>query len=488
MMDANHQTLPTLGMPANRNTVVTGFHDENPYPELINEEGEYETEENYTHHVELHSHPCEGSENVKPSIFSKLGHGEETNVMRHKEVKDEATPIIVIEGLHHENLDTVIKKEEDESAENDILQVTIHSDLCAESSNLQTSVVPKLKQEVMVAKDQLKIKEENIPIHISEGSSMGRKIPGQYSSLLRSEHWVNGVIDVTESHKEPNHISDMPYKSMEQGEGSVSQFLSHQNNLTGDKPFICSECGKCFTYKSNLLCHVRIHTGVKPFACSECGKCFSDKRSFVSHERIHTGEKPFACAECGKCFTIKSRLVKHEKTHSDEKPFICSVCGKGFINKTYLVIHYRTHTGEKPFACCECGKCFSKKNTLVTHEKIHKGGKSFECPVCGKCFTQKSSLCKHQRTHTGEKPFECSECGKCFSQKSTLVTHLMLHTNVKPFACSECGRCFSQKSSLVIHQRSHTGEKPFACSECGKFFSDRSARAKHQKLKICQKI
>ncbi|PIO13545.1 hypothetical protein AB205_0213920, partial [Aquarana catesbeiana] len=49
--------------------------------------------------------------------------------------------------------------------------------------------------------------------------------------------------------------------------------------LPTDKSFSCTECGKCFHYKSHLNVHERSHTGEKPYSCPECGKCFSVKSS-----------------------------------------------------------------------------------------------------------------------------------------------------------------------------------------------------------------
>ncbi|XP_073536945.1 uncharacterized protein [Phyllobates terribilis] len=263
--------------------------------------------------------------------------------------------------------------------------------------------------------------------------------------------------------------------------------VEHEIADIGEKPFPCSECGKCFTHKSWLVTHQIVHTGEKPFSCSECGKCFTKKSSLVTHQRIHTGEKPFSCSECGKCFIEKSTLVRHQRIHTGAKPFSCSECGKCFNRKAHLVAHLINHTGDKPFSCTECGKCYSEKSFLVKHQRIHTGEKPFSCSECEKCFYLKTNLVAHLKTHTGEKPFSCSECGKRYSDKSTLFKHQRIHTGEKPFSCSECGKCFTEKSSLVTHQRSHTGEKPFSCSECGKCFTCKPSLVTHQRIHTGEK-
>ncbi|XP_073537624.1 uncharacterized protein [Phyllobates terribilis] len=279
------------------------------------------------------------------------------------------------------------------------------------------------------------------------------------------------------------HITEKPFSCSECGKcySEKYQLVTHQRIHTGGKPFSCLECGKCFKWNTNLIIHQRIHTGEKPYSCSECGKCFTEKTNLVKHQKIHTGEKPFSCSECGKCFTEKTNLVKHQKRHTGEKPYSCLECGKCFTEKTNLIIHQRIHTGEMPYSCSQCGKSFTEKTNLVIHQRSHTGEKPFSCSECRKCFAKKTNLVTHQRTHTMEKPFSCSQCGKCFNQKSNLVTHQRIHTGEKPFSCSECGKCFINKPSLVSHLKIHTGKKPFSCSECGKCFNQKSNAIRHQR-------
>ncbi|XP_016104876.1 zinc finger protein 410-like, partial [Sinocyclocheilus grahami] len=92
-----------------------------------------------------------------------------------------------------------------------------------------------------------------------------------------------------------------------------------------EKPFLCDvdSCGRSFAEYSSLRKHMLVHSvsGEKPFLCDvdSCGRSFAEYSSLRKHMLVHSGEKPHVCSICGKTFSQSgSRNVHMKKRHSDE--------------------------------------------------------------------------------------------------------------------------------------------------------------------------
>ncbi|XP_067014083.2 uncharacterized protein [Anabrus simplex] len=185
---------------------------------------------------------------------------------------------------------------------------------------------------------------------------------------------------------------------------TMSEFKSHVNTHSDERPFICEICGQAYKHKAALDIHVGMHNGINPFCCPYCNKAFTQKGALQRHLPIHTGEAPFQCELCGKRFVHHTSFNMHTLAHTGQKSYKCKVCGLALLSGSHLKRHSRVHTGERPYQCQTCGKRFAERYNLVAHTRVHdpagsaaKDGskKVHRCQLCGAGFDRKPKLEDH---------------------------------------------------------------------------------------------
>ncbi|NXA30263.1 ZN783 protein, partial [Ibidorhyncha struthersii] len=208
-------------------------------------------------------------------------------------------------------------------------------------------------------------------------------------------------------------------------------------------------------------------------------RCASSRLLMGNCRRGDVREWSHPCTECGKRFRLKINLIIHQRSHAKEGPYECTMCEISFADKRHLDLHQSIHIKDRAFGAkvwgnvhpelrirprrkfCEafCGGANSLRNGTYAEgawlgqakEKLDRGSLSSTC------------FSRQQSPRSRRKPVpKCNHCKKILSCSFSLQRHLQTHLQDRPYCCTACKKCFTRRTNLSRHQKIHDRQKALA--------------------------
>ncbi|KAF8580259.1 hypothetical protein K439DRAFT_1619910 [Ramaria rubella] len=141
--------------------------------------------------------------------------------------------------------------------------------------------------------------------------------PNHGTSSLRSTHFYGGrgshTDDTTSHHMHTMESSRTPvpvYGGQKTPQGPQSVYAVYKPTDHG----LIEQSGRRTRPKEDPS---------RRYVCDNpgCEERFDRPSSLEIHKRSHSGEKPYICDQCGKGFTVKSNMRRHERTHGATSAF-----------------------------------------------------------------------------------------------------------------------------------------------------------------------
>lgn len=205
-------------------------------------------------------------------------------------------------------------------------------------------------------------------------------------------------------------------------------------------------------------------------------RCESSSLLMGNCRRGYVREWSHPCTECGKRFRLKINLIIHQRSHAKEGPYECALCEISFADKQHLDLHQSIHIKDRAFGAKVwgnvhpelrvrprrklCGGILLGSATCTAgawlgqpKEEPDRGGMS------GGCVSQQQS------SKPREKPsVKCMHCKKILSCTFSLQRHLQTHVRDRPFCCGACKKRFTRRTHLLRHEKIHERQKALAAA------------------------
>ncbi|XP_036405203.1 zinc finger protein 770-like [Megalops cyprinoides] len=320
----------------------------------------------------------------------------------------------------------------------------------------------------------------------------------------------------------------------------------------------CPECPKSFSAPSKLRRHCLGHTGQRPFLCGECGRGFRQRAHLNTHRQTHRRVQRVQGSLCGPRAGYLSQAETQNSCHSDPGPSDNNPTAAASawpprprdsdwlpsVDSSVNVLLSEWQSRDDASIHQSVNECRTEQGQPPKVTILQNNTRGYQCSVCFKLFPFASKLWRHSLTHAEPRPIQCHSGGLVFRQVAQLKRHpcwnqsrkldgyrctkgagdaqnqtvelaefgqeiscnqnpgqrgsssqlgkrntldVLLNVSVKPEHCGDpravekkstqqrkpyqCGICskhFSAPSKLQRHILIHTGQRPFECHVCGK--------------------
>ncbi|KAM9288256.1 uncharacterized protein FYN16_008032 [Cariama cristata] len=208
-------------------------------------------------------------------------------------------------------------------------------------------------------------------------------------------------------------------------------------------------------------------------------RCESSSLLMGNCRRGYVREWSHPCTECGKRFRLKINLIIHQRSHAKEGPYECTMCEISFADKRHLDLHQSIHIKDRAFGAkvwgnvhpelrirprrkfCGtfCGSAHSLGNGTYgggpclgqAKEELVRGS------LPSACFSRQQSPKSRSKS-----VLKCSLCKKNLSCTFSLQRHLQIHARDRPYCCAACKKCFTRRTHLLRHEKIHDRQKALA--------------------------
>ncbi|XP_050827595.1 zinc finger protein 777-like isoform X2 [Serinus canaria] len=184
-------------------------------------------------------------------------------------------------------------------------------------------------------------------------------------------------------------------------------------------------------------------------------RCEASNLLMGNCRRGYVREWSHPCTECGKRFRLKINLIIHQRSHAKEGPYECPVCEIGFSTKRHLDLHRSIHIKDRAFGAKVWGNVHPELRVRPRRDLCgagHAGGAWLGQP---KEEPDREGLSGSGVVQPPNPRQKCPHCKKFLSCTTSMRRHLQTHARDRPYCCSSCNKCFTRSNHLLRHKKIH---------------------------------